>query len=212
MNVLAGSPPDYGERLDALVDAVETPAEKTKAVYLDFLERFGPNFAAAIRAIADAPPGGVVVHCQGGKDRTGLVVALLLSLAGVSREEIAADYALSERNLVDRQSQWEAERRDRRRARAPPPDRPHAARGDGRRARRARRALRRRPRVPARAGATDDELDRAVARCAKAAPHFVQNTDVPRSRARVSESPARGSSSRPRAAPSTANLFGPYCS
>ena len=112
VNVLAGSPPDYGERLDELVDMVETPGEKTKVVYVDFLERFGQNFAAAIRAIADAPPGGVVVHCQGGKDRTGLVVALMLSLAGVSREDVAADYALSEGNLVERLAQWEGEAED----------------------------------------------------------------------------------------------------
>jgi len=112
VNVLAGAPPDYGKELDALVDSVETPAEKTKVVYLDFLVRFGPNFVEAIRAIADAPPGGVVVHCHGGKDRTGLVVAFLLSLAGVSREEIADDYAVSEHNLAERHARWEAEAED----------------------------------------------------------------------------------------------------
>ena len=40
-------------------------------------------------------PGPVVFHCHGGKDRTGLVAALLLRLAGVPIEEIAEDYALS---------------------------------------------------------------------------------------------------------------------
>jgi protein tyrosine/serine phosphatase len=112
VNVLAGAPPDYGKLLDALVGTVETPAEKTQVVYLDFLERFGPNFATAIRAVADAPAGGVVVHCHGGKDRTGLVVAFLLALAGVSREEIADDYAISERNLAERHARWEAEAED----------------------------------------------------------------------------------------------------
>jgi protein tyrosine/serine phosphatase len=112
VNVVAGAPPDYGKTLDALSDSVDTPAEKTKVVYLDFLERFGPNFVAAIRAIADAPPGGVVVHCHGGKDRTGLVVAFLLSLAGVSRDEIADDYTVSERNLSERHAAWEAEAED----------------------------------------------------------------------------------------------------
>ena len=112
VNVLAGTPPDYGEFLDALTDTVDTAAEKTKVVYIDFLERCGPNFATAFRAIADAPPGGVVVHCHGGKDRTGLVVALLLSLAGVSRDEIADDYALSEANLAEHQTRWEDEAED----------------------------------------------------------------------------------------------------
>jgi protein-tyrosine phosphatase len=40
------------------------------------------------------------VHCMGGKDRTGLVSALLLRLAGVDRETIGADYALSAANLA----------------------------------------------------------------------------------------------------------------
>jgi protein-tyrosine phosphatase len=48
----------------------------------------------------------VLVHCMGGKDRTGLVVALLLTLVGVSPEQIAEDYGLSARNLAPRSAQW----------------------------------------------------------------------------------------------------------
>jgi protein-tyrosine phosphatase len=164
VNVLAGSPADYGEQLDALVDALETPSEKTRVVYLDFLERFGPNWAAAIRAVADAPPGGVLVHCQGGKDRTGLVVALLLSLAGVSDDEIAADYAVSELNLASIQRVWEDEaatddERERRRqiGRCPP----DAMRGVLAELERRHGSVRE---FLLDAGATSDELDRAVAR------------------------------------------------
>lgn len=50
-------------------------------------------FAAAVEAIATAPAGGVVVHCHSGKDRAGTIVALVLSLAGVPVDAIAADYA-----------------------------------------------------------------------------------------------------------------------
>ena len=46
------------------------------------------------RTIAGAP-GGVLFHCTAGKDRTGVVSAVLLSLAGVSDEDIIYDYALS---------------------------------------------------------------------------------------------------------------------
>jgi protein-tyrosine phosphatase len=111
---------EYGEHLDALAAAASSPAESTKAVYLDFLERFASRFPPVFRAIADAPEGAVLVHCHGGKDRTGLVVAILLTLAGVPRDEVVADYAISERNLADRQAVWEAEaesdeERDRRR-------------------------------------------------------------------------------------------------
>jgi protein-tyrosine phosphatase len=38
----------------------------------------------------------VLVHCVGGRDRTGQVVMLLLALVGVSPDVIAADYALTE--------------------------------------------------------------------------------------------------------------------
>ena len=164
VNVLAGSPADYGERLDLLVDAEPTPAEKTKAVYLDFLERLGPNWAAAIRAVADAPPGGVLVHCQGGKDRTGLVVALLLSLAGVSDDEIAADYAISEQNLTSIQQAWEDdaetddERERRRQIGRTPPD---AMRGVLTELEHRHGSVRQ---FLLDVGATPDELDRAVAR------------------------------------------------
>jgi protein-tyrosine phosphatase len=54
------------------------------------------RLAAALAAIAEAPPGAVVLHCHAGRDRTGLVVALALRLAGASVDSIAADYALSE--------------------------------------------------------------------------------------------------------------------
>lgn len=53
------------------------------------------RFAAAITAIAEAPPGCVVVACHAGKDRTGMVIALTLHLIGVPVGVIAADYATS---------------------------------------------------------------------------------------------------------------------
>jgi protein tyrosine/serine phosphatase len=52
-----------------------------------------------MRAIADAQSGGVVIHCHAGKDRTGIVSALLLDLADVPAETIAADYAESQARL-----------------------------------------------------------------------------------------------------------------
>jgi protein-tyrosine phosphatase len=66
------------------------------ARYTAMLEQRPELFAAVIAAIADAPPGAVVVQCAAGKDRTGLVVALALALAGVPAGAIAADYALSD--------------------------------------------------------------------------------------------------------------------
>ncbi|MEU8381374.1 tyrosine-protein phosphatase [Streptosporangium sp. NPDC048865] len=71
----------------------------TPLYYRPFLERKAERCAAAISAIARAEPGGVVVHCMAGRDRTGLVVLLMLALAGVPAADIAADYELSSERL-----------------------------------------------------------------------------------------------------------------
>ena len=68
--------------------------------YRRVLDVRGPSFAAAVAAFANAPPGGVLFHCHSGKDRTGIVVALLLALAGVPRETIVADYVLTDECLA----------------------------------------------------------------------------------------------------------------
>jgi hypothetical protein len=49
----------------------------------------------AVEAIANAAPGCVVFHCAAGKDRTGLLALVLLTLAGATPEEIIADYLLT---------------------------------------------------------------------------------------------------------------------
>lgn len=95
-----------GKELEAAAVAAPDVAVGTRDVYLIFLDRFRPNVAAAVRAVADARAGGIVIHCVGGKDRTGLLVALLLHLAGVQDEDIAADYALSEERLRTRHESW----------------------------------------------------------------------------------------------------------
>jgi protein tyrosine/serine phosphatase len=92
--------------LDAAARAAPDAATATRDVYLIFLERFERNVAAAVQAVARAPAGGVVIHCVGGKDRTGLLSAFLLHLAGVDDEEIASDYALSEERLRPRHDAW----------------------------------------------------------------------------------------------------------
>jgi protein tyrosine/serine phosphatase len=60
-----------------------------------FLARKPERCAAAIAAIAQAVPGGVLFHCGLGRDRTGLVSMLLLALAGVAPADIATDYEQS---------------------------------------------------------------------------------------------------------------------
>ena len=68
--------------------------------YLNFTEDGRAGLAAALAVIADPAAAPVVVHCMAGKDRTGVVCALALSLLGVSDEDIAADYALTEASMA----------------------------------------------------------------------------------------------------------------
>lgn len=63
--------------------------------YLGYMDEAAAAVVQALRVIADPDSGHVVVHCAAGKDRTGVIVALALTVAGVSREEVVDDYALS---------------------------------------------------------------------------------------------------------------------
>ncbi|WP_235926519.1 tyrosine-protein phosphatase [Actinokineospora pegani] len=71
----------------------------TPLYYGAFLDRFLGRVARVVAAVADAPAGGVFVHCGGGRDRTGLVVLLLLAAVGVPAEVIADDYVVSTARL-----------------------------------------------------------------------------------------------------------------
>ncbi|MCW2528185.1 MAG: protein tyrosine/serine phosphatase [Pseudonocardiales bacterium] len=68
--------------------------------YLMFLDSRPDAVVSALRAIAD-PDGATVVHCAAGKDRTGLIIALALTLVGVQREAIVADYGLTELRIAE---------------------------------------------------------------------------------------------------------------
>ena len=83
-------------------DAVSTLAED----YLQMLDRYRQGVAEALAAIARAPDGAVLIHCAAGKDRTGLISALLLGLVNVPAETIATDYAMTAELLRPRERQW----------------------------------------------------------------------------------------------------------
>ena len=70
------------------------------------LESGAAGIAGIVAAIAEASPGGVLVHCHAGKDRTGIVVALLLALVGVPDDVIADDYALTAANIEPLIVEW----------------------------------------------------------------------------------------------------------
>ncbi|MFC1440664.1 tyrosine-protein phosphatase [Streptacidiphilus sp. N1-10] len=63
--------------------------------YLAMLAGSGPSVLAAARIVADRERHAVLFHCAVGKDRTGLLAAVLLDAVGVPADAIAEDYALS---------------------------------------------------------------------------------------------------------------------
>ncbi|MGH9116828.1 MAG: tyrosine-protein phosphatase [Acidimicrobiales bacterium] len=75
--------------------------------YLDMLETGRAGIAGGLRIIADRESTPLVFHCAAGKDRTGVLAALTLSLLGVSDDDVAADYALSTL-AVERFTAWMA--------------------------------------------------------------------------------------------------------
>ena len=81
----------------APVDAMmlEKDSFDLSARYVDAADRCRPAIARVATTIATAGTGVVLFNCTAGKDRTGIVAAMLLSLAGVDSEKIAADYALT---------------------------------------------------------------------------------------------------------------------
>jgi protein-tyrosine phosphatase len=98
----AGTDAAMGSQVRAVYAAAQSREEINR---LD-LDNHRAGICAIVAAIAEAPPGGVLVHCHAGKDRTGIVIALTLSVVGVSDDEIADDYALTQLVLEPLLSEW----------------------------------------------------------------------------------------------------------
>ena len=104
-------PADYGPLYlhralidDEFADAIAAiPAMPDR--YRMILEHRQEALAEIVSTIARVD-GPVVFHCFAGKDRTGLVAAILLSLAGVTPDVIAADYAATDVQMESRYREW----------------------------------------------------------------------------------------------------------
>jgi protein-tyrosine phosphatase len=67
--------------------------------YIEMLEEGGPSIRTIFDALAQSNGTSIVFHCSGGKDRTGVVAALVQRTLGVSDEIVIDDYATSENHL-----------------------------------------------------------------------------------------------------------------
>ena len=85
------------EKLSPIDMAVSAGSYTLLGRYLEAIDQCGTRIAEVLTRIAMAEPGVVLFHCTVGKDRTGLIAGLLLSLAGVAPETVVEDYALTER-------------------------------------------------------------------------------------------------------------------
>jgi hypothetical protein len=74
--------------------------EGFRRVYMDILESGAGAYRRIFEHLRDKPREACLVHCTAGKDRTGVLVALVLLLAGVEDEVIAWEYALTELGLA----------------------------------------------------------------------------------------------------------------
>jgi protein-tyrosine phosphatase len=70
-------------------------AGNLRALYLHVLGDHQPALRDLFHTMAHHDHGAILYHCTSGKDRTGVVTALLLDLAGVERDTIVRDYAIS---------------------------------------------------------------------------------------------------------------------
>jgi protein-tyrosine phosphatase len=110
-----------GALVDAAVDYHHVPLFETEnnsgprrfpplhEAYRRMLTRSAGPIAAVLRIIAEADTHPVVFHCVAGKDRTGVVAAVLRGLRGVTDDDIVTDYALTQEVLPRMMERWRAD-------------------------------------------------------------------------------------------------------
>jgi protein-tyrosine phosphatase len=69
------------------------------AHYLNYLHHAGDRVVEAVRIMASPDGLPALFHCAAGKDRTGVLAALVLDTVGVEREAVIADFALTNERL-----------------------------------------------------------------------------------------------------------------
>jgi protein-tyrosine phosphatase len=98
----------HEEEVDALAELADRAVPYLVARYVDLLEEAGPVLAAAVDLMAQPGTSPLLFHCAAGKDRTGVLAAVVLSVLGVADDEIVADYVLSADAMARRLAQLQS--------------------------------------------------------------------------------------------------------
>lgn len=93
-------------------DATWAQPAGAAAGYMAILADAENCIRSLISALAEADVYGCVIHCSAGKDRTGIVTALLLGMLGVGDHDIIEDYAASGEAMEQMLAAWMSERTD----------------------------------------------------------------------------------------------------
>ena len=85
----------------SLLDGLDlaNPPHRLSELYTEALDHCKSHFKASFELMTQYPEAPFLFHCSAGKDRTGMIAALLLDLAQVDQELIIANYTESVRNL-----------------------------------------------------------------------------------------------------------------
>lgn len=86
--------------LDGLEQHLASLPASLGELYVAALQHCQHGFRDIFQTMVAQPDAGILFHCSAGKDRTGMIAALLLDLAGVSHSQIVLDYAQSASNLT----------------------------------------------------------------------------------------------------------------
>jgi protein-tyrosine phosphatase len=87
--------PETGDDVDPLLH-----------IYRGYLTDFPARIVEAVRRVAGVDDGAALVHCAAGKDRTGVVTAMVLDAVGVERDAVVADYAASSEQIEAMFRRW----------------------------------------------------------------------------------------------------------
>ncbi|MDT7573030.1 MAG: protein-tyrosine phosphatase [Actinomycetota bacterium] len=94
LDLIPGWDPQRSDAVGRIVPHEQREAGDMSHYYLGYLDDAPDQVVQALRELVTSD-GAAIVHCAAGKDRTGVVIALALAVAGVPREDIVEDYALT---------------------------------------------------------------------------------------------------------------------